>query len=173
MIEKVRKLLRKLEEILGEKTTLKPPPKRKTMEERRQEALKYLVEKHFEWKKREEDHRKKLESYGKIRRWIYKRSISLKDAGMIIKESIVKPFIMVLLIGSGAFSMWLGTMIGQQITKFTQYYVPSPFNYVLDLFILFPLGFSPCIIGVILSYYIEKRKMKKLLEDYGVTIQFP
>jgi hypothetical protein len=169
MIDAVRKRLCKLREILGGNSALKPSPKPRTMEERRQDALKYLVEKHFEWKRREEEYRKKLESYGRIRRWVYKRTISLKDAGMIFKETIVKPSIMVIMICSGALSIWLGTTVGQPVINFTRYYVPSPFNYVLDVLILFPVGFSPGITSVILTYYIEKRKVEKLLKDYGVT----
>jgi hypothetical protein len=169
MIEEVRKRLCRLKEILGGNTAFKPPPKPKTMEERRQEALEYIVKKHFEWKRREEEYRKKLESYGKIRRWAYKRIIGLRDAGMIIKEVIVKPFIMTIMICSCVFSMLLGMTIGQQFSSFTRYYILSPFNYVIDVLVLFPLGFSPGIISIILTYYVEKRKIKRLLEDYGIT----
>jgi len=169
MIETMRKRLHKLKEVLGRDTALEPPPKRKTIEERRQEALKYLVEKHLEQKRHEEEYRKKLESYGKIRRWVYKRIVSLKDVGMIIKETIVKPSIMLIMVCSGFFSIWLGTIIGQQVMGFTRYYLSSPINYVFDVLILFPIGFSPGIISITLTYYVEKRKLKKLLEDYGVT----
>jgi hypothetical protein len=172
MIEEVRKRLCKLKETLRGNATLKAPPKPKTSEERRQEALKYLVEKHFERKRREEEYRKKLESYGRIRRWVYTRSMSVKDAFMVFQEVIVKPAIMTIMICSTLFSIWLGTTVGQQFTKFTIHYIPSPFNYVLDVLVLFPLGFSPGIASVILTYYVEKRKIKRLLEDYGVTAQY-
>jgi hypothetical protein len=171
MIEEVRKRLSQLKEILRGNAASKVLPKPKTSEERRQEALEYLVEKHFEWKRREEEYRKKLERYGRIRRWIYTRSMSAKSVFVIIREVIVKPSIMTVMICSGFFSIWLGTTVGQQFSKFTLYHTPSPFNYVLDVLVLFPLGFSPGLISIVLTYYVEKRKIKKLLEDYGVTAQ--
>jgi hypothetical protein len=173
MLERVRKRLRKQKETLGANAVSKTPPKLKSMEERRQEALKYLVEKHFEWKRREEEYRRKLESYGKVGGWVYKRIMGLKYSVMIFSEIIVKPFIMTVLICSSIFSLLLGMTVGLQFSEFTRHLVMSPFNDVLNVLVLFPLGFSPSILSIILTYYVEKRKVKRLLEDYGVSAQFP
>jgi hypothetical protein len=142
------------------------------IEERREEALHYLVETYFELKKREEEYIKKLENYGKIRRWFYRRGMNLKYAGVIVKETMVKPAIIYAIICSTLFSILLGTAIGPQIAKFTAIYIPHPFGYVLDVLILFPIGFSPGIISVILNYHIEKKKLKRILEDHGIEYNF-
>ncbi len=151
-------------------TVLGRSGKFETLEERRKEALGYLVEKYFESKRREEEFRKKLESYGRVRRWMYERSMQLKDAGMIVREGVVKPFIITTIALSGFFSICLGTTVGPQITKFIETYFPFPFNYMLEVLIIFPIGFSPVILGIVLNYYVEKRKVKRMLENYGIEI---
>lgn len=142
------------------------------IEERREEALDYLLETYFESKKREEEWIKKLESYGKVRRWFYKRGMNLKYAGIIVKETVVKPVIIYTIVCSTFFSILLGSAIGPQIAKFTAIYIPHPFGYVLDVLILFPIGFSPGMISVILNYHIEKKKLKRILEDHGIEYNF-
>jgi hypothetical protein len=140
------------------------------IEERRKEAMRYLLKDYFESKKRREDYMRKLESYGKIRRWFYKRSKSLIYAGMFIKEVIAKPVIIFALACSSAFSMWLGMTVGPIVMRFTETYIISPFDYVLNVVVLFPVGFSPAIISIVLSYFQEKKKSKRLLETYGIRI---
>jgi hypothetical protein len=142
----------------------------KTVEERREEAVTYIVEKYFELKKREEAYIKKLESYGTVRRWLFERSRSIKAADMIFKEIIVKPVIITMMMFSIFLSIILATMVGQEITLLTRMYLPNPFNYVLDVVILFPIGFSPGIMSIVLNYYREKKKLLRLLRDYSLEI---
>jgi hypothetical protein len=178
MLEKMQSHLSKLKERLhkafgnklSEGDVLKPAFPRKTVEESREEAVGYIVEKYFEVKKREEDYTKKLESYGTVHRWVFERASNLKTAGMVLKEAIVKPAIITALMGSVIFSILLAMIIGPQITGFTQTYLPSPFNCILDVLILFPIGFSPGIISIVLNYFREKRKLLNLLRSYGVEI---
>ncbi|MDH5733637.1 MAG: hypothetical protein OEY88_07630 [Candidatus Bathyarchaeota archaeon] len=75
MSEEIRTRLYKLQErfyhVLGKKTlehntSPKSSYNLKTVEERRREALDYLVEKYFESKKREEEYLKKLKSYARF-----------------------------------------------------------------------------------------------------------
>jgi len=178
--KQIRRRLHKLKqrfyyEVLRKETSehstfLNPPYKPKTIEERREKTLDYLVKKYSELKKREEEYIKKLESYGKIKRWAYKRSRNLKNACIFAKESIVKPSMIFAMTYSTALSMYLGIRTGSQIAKLTSRYIPLPFNYVLDVLILFPIGFSPGILSIILGYYLEKERLKRMLEDYGVEI---
>ena len=141
-----------------------------TIEKRRKEALGYLVEKYFEGKKREEEYLKKLESYGRFRRWLYKRAVSLKHVGMVVKELMVKPSIITMLICSTYFSVWLGTTLGPKVAEFTAMHISHPSKYVLDVLILFPIGFSPAILSIVLNYHMEKKKLKRALENYGIRI---
>ena len=141
-----------------------------TIEKRRSEALDYLVEEYFEGKKREEEYLKKLESYGRVRRWLYKRAVSLKYVGMVVKELMVKPSILTTLIFSTYFSVWLGTTLGPKVSDFTAMYISHPSKYVLDVLILFPIGFSPAILSIVLNYHMEKKKLKRTLENYGIRI---
>jgi hypothetical protein len=159
-----------MKETLEDNTVLKSSYAPKTMEERREKALNYLVEKYFESKKREEELQKKLERYGRVRRWIYKRSITLKNVGTFVKETVVKPVIIYTLACSSVFSMYLGMTIGSQIIKFIESYVPPPFSFVLEVLFLFPIGFSPSILSIVLNYYLEKKKLKRMLEEYGIKI---
>lgn len=179
MTEKIRKRLCKLKkrlhkiwgkEALGQIIVLKRPDKPEIIEERREKALGYLVEKYFESKRHEEEIRRKLESYGRVRRWVYKRSVQLKDAGMIVREVLVKPAVITLMAFSVFFSILLGMTIAPQIVKFTAVYIPNPFKYVVDVLILFPIGFSPGILGIVLNYYVEKEKLKRTLKNYGIEI---
>lgn len=141
-----------------------------TIEKRRREALGYLVEKYFEGKKREEEYLKKLESYGRFRRWLYKRAVSLKYVGIVVKELVVKPSILTMLICSTYFSVWLGTTLGPKVAEFSAMHISHPSKYVLDVLILFPIGFSPAILSIVLSYHMEKKKLKRILENYGIRI---
>jgi len=180
MSEEIRRRLHKLKErfyyealgkeTLEHNTVSKPPYKSKTIEERREGALNYLVKKYFELKKREEEYIKKLQSYGRVRRWVYKRSRSLKNAYMFVKESIVEPSIIFAMTYSTALSMYLGIRTGPQIVEFTKGHVPLPFGYVLDVLILFPIGFSPGILSIVLNYYMEKKRLRRILENYAVKI---
>jgi len=171
---KLKKRLHKIwgKEALGQIIVLKRPDKPEIIEERREKALGYLVEKYLESKRHEEEIRRKLESYGRVRRWVYKRSVQSKDAGMIVREVLVKPVVITLMAFSVFFSILLGMAIGPQIVKFTEVYIPHPFKYVVDVLILFPIGFSPGIISVILNYDIEKKKLKRILEDHGIKYNF-
>jgi hypothetical protein len=137
--------------------------------ERREEALDYLVKNYFEEKKREEEYKKKLESYGIVRRWIYKKRIELRNIFAFVTIVIIKPSILALMTYSTILSIYLGTRIGLQITDFTMKYIPLPFNYILDVLILFPIGFSPGILSIILTYHVEKKRVKRLSQEYGMT----
>ena len=87
---------------------------------------------------------------------------------MFVTEAFVKPNILFAMAYSTYLSIWFGIKLGPSITKFTQTHVSIPFNYVLDVLILFPIGFSPGIVSIILGYYVEKKKLKKILNDYGI-----
>lgn len=155
---------------LSEDTFSKPTFISENAEERREEAVTYIVEKYFELKKHEEDYIKKLESYSPVRRWIFERSRNIRTAGSIFKETIAKPVIITMMMFSVFLSILLAIMIGREITWFTQMYLPAPFNYVLDVMILFPIGFSPGVISIVLNYYREKKKLLNLLKSYGLEI---
>ena len=136
--------------------------------ERREEALDYLVKNYFEEKKREEEYKKKLESYGTVRRWIYKKRIDLRNIFGFVTIVIIKPSILALMTYSTILSLYLGTRIGLQIGDFTMKHIPQPFNYIFDVLILFPIGFSPGILSIILTYYVEKKRVKRLSQEYGM-----
>jgi len=179
MSEEIRTRLYKLQErfyhVLGKKTlehntSPKSSYNLKTVEERRREALDYLVEKYFESKKREEEYLKKLKSYGKIRKWAYTGVMNLKGYFVFVKEALVKPFIIAAMTYSTYISIWFGMKFGSHITGFTQMYVPTPINHALDVLILFPIGFSPGILSIILTYYIEKRDLQRILKIHGPKI---
>lgn len=139
------------------------------VEQRRKEAMEYLLRKYLENKKRQEELERKLNNYDPFRRWLYKRWRSLRFAGLVFKEAIAKPVILSAAVCSAVFSIWLGTTISPIIARFTQTYIFYPFNYVVDLLILFPIGFSPVLISITLGYLQEKRKLKRIMENYGVV----
>lgn len=139
-----------------------------TLVERRQEALNYLVKNYFETKKREEEFTEKMERYGTVRRWIYRKSMNWKNTITFVTRTILKPSIMVLMIYSTVLSLYLGTRVGPEIAEFTRRYVPQPFNYVLDVLVIFPIGFSPGLLSIALNYYLEKKMLNKILQEYGV-----
>lgn len=180
MAEKIRKGLDKLKKALygfflkenPQSSMVSKPLSQSvvTLEERRGEALNYLVEKYFETKKREEEYLRKLESYGRFRRWCYEKGKNLRYMGMVFKELIVKPSVITMMICSTYLSIWLGMTIGARITRFTEMYIPHPFSYMFDVLILFPIGFFPGILSIILKYYLDKKKLRRILENYGVKI---
>jgi len=142
----------------------------KNVEKRREEAMEYLVKKYYESKIHEEELRKKFESYSRIRRWIYKRGMNLKDAGMIFKEIIVRPFGLIIASGSGLFSWYLALRTAPNIHRFIDSIVPSPWNSVIGL-ITVPIGWSPLIIAEgLYVYYTQREIRKRLKEDYGIEI---
>ena len=116
------------------------------MKKRREEALDYLVTKYYESKISEEELRKRLESYGRVKRWFYRRSMDLKDVGMIVKESVVKPVGIAIMSMSGFFSLILAISTAPKIIRFIDSVVPFPYNVVIGLVVTFPIGFSPMII---------------------------
>ncbi len=139
-----------------------------TLVRRRAEALDYLVKNYFETKKREEEYIEKMERYGTVRRWIYRRSMNLKNNLTFVTRTILKPSIMMLMIYSTALSLYLGTRVGPEIAEFTRRYVPQPFNYMLDVLVIFPIGFSPGILSIAMNYYLEKKMLNRILQEYGV-----
>lgn len=155
-------------ETLEHDTVLKPPYK-PTWEERRKEAMEYWVKEYYESKMREEKLRKKLESYGKVRRWAYKRIRNLKVDGMIVKETVVKPLGMTIAAMSGFFSLILAASTAPKIVKFIHSVVPFPYNVVIDVIVTFPIGFSPGIIAEgLYVYYVKKEIKKRLKKDYRI-----
>lgn len=143
-------------------------PERKA--ERRKKALDYLVKNYFDMKKREEEYAKKIENYGTIKRWIYRKSINFKNNFTFVASTIVQPSIMILMVYSTALSLYLGMRIGPYIADFIRNFVPQPFNYILDVLIIFPIGFSPGILSIVLGYYLEKKRLERMLREYGVEI---
>jgi len=134
------------------------------MEGRRKKALDYLVEKFYESKMREEEHRRKLESYGRVRGWFYKRSRNLRDAGMIFKEVILKPVGMALGVSSSVLSYLLAVSTAPKIHRFTN-------NVVVGGIITFSIAFCPIIIAESLyAHYVSKEVKKRLREEYGIEV---
>ncbi len=180
MSEEISRLPQKLKTCLLQKRTGKEPSERiavrknlhrpETLIERREKALDYLVKNYFEVKKREEEHKKKMESYGTIRGWVYERSMNLKNILTFMTRTIVKPSIMLLMTYSTALSLYLGMRVGPQIAQLTGRYIPHPFNYIFDVFIIFPIGFSPGILSVVLNYHLEKKTLNRILKEYGLRI---
>ena len=141
-----------------------------TLEERRREAMDYLVAKYYESKKREEDYIKKIRSYGKIRRWTYQIFQSIKEFLFFIKEIIAKPVIITLMAYSTYISLWFGTKYGPYVSRLTKMYIPSPLNHILDLLILFPIGFLPGILSILFTYYVQKRELRRILQTYNLKL---
>ena len=184
MAEKIKRRLQELKEHLEQllnvsrkhfkKETSKrhtySNPKRKTMEECRKEALDYLVKEYHESIKREEELRKKLEGYGRLRRWIYRKSMDLKVRGMVLKEVVIKPVGVTLVFMSGLFSWYLATATAPKIHKFIDNLVPPPLNKIVSLTTL-PIGWTPVIIlGGYYLYVTEKEINTRLKEDYGLKV---
>jgi hypothetical protein len=139
-------------------------------EKRRKEAIDYLLKEYSETRKRREELQRKLQNYGPVKRWLYIRAMNLKTFGMILKETILKPVILCTAVCSGALSIWLGTVLQTLIAGSIDKHVAFPFNYILNVIILFPTGFSPAIISIFLSYFQEKKKIKRMLENYGILV---
>lgn len=143
----------------------------KTSEKRREEAMGYLVKKYYESKMREEEFRKKLESYGRVRRWVYERSRNLQDAGMIVKETVGRPLFWASVALSGWVYMTIVPQITPKIMKFVDSVVPPPYNGPINVVLCFPVGFSFLVVPPAIYAYKVKRELKKRLrEDYGIEI---
>lgn len=141
------------------------------MEKRRKEAMEYLVKKYHESKKREEELKRKLESYSRVRLWMYERSMNLKDACMMFKELVVKPVGITIAVLSGFPSLILAASISPKITQLIDNAFPFPYNEVINIFVCFPIGFAlPMIAEVSYAYYVNKEAKKRLKEDYGIEI---
>lgn len=140
-------------------------------EKRVEKAIEYLVEKHYESKKREEELRKKLEGYGTVRKWIYENSIKLKDGCDIFKQIILKPIGMTIAIGSGGLSMLLAITVRPMIVKLVGTHLPSSYGEVLGGITAFFIGFSPMFMSLSLyAYYVNKQIKKRLKEEYGIEV---
>lgn len=142
----------------------------KSLEKRRRVAVDYLVNKHFEYKEREEEYLRRLENYGKLRRWLHIRYTSLRRRFTFTLDTIIKPSILIALTYSTVLSVWIGSRFGSGITKLTITYIPNPLNYIFDILILFPIGFSPALLSIYLNYYLQKQLLKRELEYYGIKI---
>jgi hypothetical protein len=148
----------------------KRPDSPEVIEKRRKEAMEYWVKKYHEDKRYKEELERKLGDMGSVDRWFYKRWLGLKDAGMVVKEGIIKPVGITSLMLSGGLSILLGITAGPYVTKFTGMYIPYPSNYILDVFILFPIGFTPGMLSIIGNYYLERKREKRMLKNYGLEV---
>lgn len=139
------------------------------MEGRRQEALEYLVKNYYESKIHEQKLRKKLESYGRLRRWVYRRSSELRVTGMIFKQVIIKPVGIALCFISGWLTPILAFSVTPGIVRFIDSIVPVPYNAVVDIIVTFPIPFSPLVIAWgLYIHHLKKVIEKRLKEDYGI-----
>ena len=142
-----------------------------THEKRRRKALDDLVRKYLESKKREEDLKRKLESYGFVRRWIYKRRAGLKQTFSFLREALVKPFFIMAFAFSGWITAILATSIMPVLGPIIEANVPFPFNYTIVFFLATCIVFSPFIISLeIYRHFQVKRERKILKEEYGIEI---
>lgn len=143
----------------------------KTWEERRAKAISFLINTWIDSKRREEEYRKRMGSYGVFRRWLYRRAKNLKNVGMVVKEIILKPIAMFLATSSGGISLYVGTRFGSDFIKFVEHYIPPPYGVILYVPSLFCIGFlPPLIIPSILLYYTVKKEVKARLQEYGVEM---
>ncbi|MFP3985502.1 MAG: hypothetical protein ACLFU9_06010 [Candidatus Bathyarchaeia archaeon] len=136
-----------------------------TLEKRRKEALEALVRKYYESKEHEEKFRRKLESYSLIRKWVYLRSVSLKQTLGFLKDVVVKPFFIGMLSISGFISALLATSIMPKAGPLIERSIPFPLNYLTVALLATSIAFSPFIISLEVYRYHEVKREKKILQE--------
>ncbi|MGD8565847.1 MAG: hypothetical protein PVF96_05820 [Candidatus Bathyarchaeota archaeon] len=175
MSDEIRKSLGKLigrssGNVMGNSRVLRKNYEPEIIEERREEALNFLVNDYFEKKKTEEEYLKKIQSHGVFIRWLYKSGRSVRNGLVFIRETIVRPTIIAIMLYSTALSLYLGIRVGSEIARLTGIYFPFPLNNILDVLIIFPIGFSPGILSITLGYFVEKKKIERVIIDYGISM---
>ena len=170
MTEKIKRLLKRLYSRNEPEYVDTSVPK--TPEERRKEAMDYLVEKYYEGKEREEKRRIKLESMGRFERLLYEGSEWTKGKLFSFKELVVKPVGLTAAILFSTYGVTLlatGTMY--KITEEINRYVPYPLNYPATFFVANAIIFSPFIISFGLYARREKKREKQMLKEYGIKVK--
>jgi hypothetical protein len=184
MADRVRKAISKLKNQLGRfsisqsteqkriASARKSPTSIRSLEERRAEALKHIVKKHREMKRREEELRKKLESYGRMQRWLYRRRAGLQQSWSFFKDFVVKPISIGLFGVSGMFSAILATVTMPRAAPLIQRLLPFPLLYYPIIFLLaICIAFSPFIVSMEAYRHVEmERQRKRLREEHGIVI---
>lgn len=135
-------------------------------EARRAEALKYLVEKFIESKVREEELRRKMESYGKLRLWAYKLGIKLKTIGFVVKEIVLKPVAIAVAAISILISTIIAIIIRPLVVAFMSAYLPTQISDVIGGITAFLVAWSPEIIASILYTRHLSNFIRERLQDY-------
>ena len=140
-------------------------------EKRRKEAAEFLVRKYYESKRREEELRKKLESMGKVRRWVYKRITDFKDYSSFFKDAVGTPVGLVVYCLTPFMAAIVTSASIWRIAPLIELNVPFPLNYAAIFITATGLAFSPFIISLeIYDYRETKRKKKRLREEYGIEV---
>ena len=175
MSEEIRRFLGRLirrssSDAMGSNRVLRNSYEPEIIEERREVALDYLVKNYFEKKKLKEEYLRKIQSHGPFIRWFYRSSRSIKSTLLFIKETVIRPTVIAIMMYSTALSLYVGMRIGPEIAKLTGTHFPYPLNYLLDVLIIFPIGFSPGILSIVLGYYVEKKKIERIIIDYGISM---
>lgn len=141
------------------------------IEQRRKEALEHLVKKYFETKRREEELRRKLESYGKVKRWLYEKRIGAMQTLSFLRDAVVKPVFLGIFGLSGVFSAILATSIMPSAALFISSIIPFPLDYPVVILLAVCIAFSPFIVSMELYRHFEmKREKKRIREEYGIIV---
>jgi hypothetical protein len=168
MLEGIKRLLKRSS--ASGKGSLEDVPS-KTVEERRDEALKYLVTDYHRTKERREELRRRIERMGPIRRRLYKGYVALKEVGYTFKEIVIKPIGLALFTFSGAASVLCATCVMPEAANIIDHTIPFPFNLPIVFTLANGIVFSPFIVSFELYSRREMNREKKILrDDYGISI---
>ena len=141
-------------------------------EKRRKEALEFLVKKALESRKREEEHKRKLERMGGFRRQIHRVVYWLKGYGIILKECIAKPIALAIVGFTPTINLILICAFNWRVGEFISNNIPQPLNYPVIFLISVVWAFLPFIVSLEIYRYREKRRTEKLVrEEYGLELK--
>jgi hypothetical protein len=168
MLSRLKRLLRRssaLEEMVLEDTQPRP------MDERRREALSYLVIDYRKSKERMEELQRRIESMNPIIRLFYKGYLSIRSFAFVFAELVAKPLGLALLTFSGSISVLIANYVMYDAARFIDRVVPFPLNYPTTFLLATCIVFSPFIVSFeVYSRRERDRERKMLKEEYGIEV---
>lgn len=131
----------------------------------------YIVRQHYDAGRRQEEFRRKLESYGKFRAFLYERgrglNLRFRVLMEVLLELVIKPLGITLVALSGLGSFYLATQTAPKLHAFIDGILPFPYNKIIGT-VTVPIGWIPVlVVGGYVSYKTEKETRKRLKEEHG------
>jgi len=168
MLSRLKRLLKR-SSTLGRLTV--EDTRLRSMDERRKEALNYLVVDYQKSKERREELQRRIEGMNPVMRLFYRSYLSVRSFLFVFLEIVAKPMGLVAFTFSGSISVLIANYVMYGAARYINSAVPFPLNYPTTFVLATCIVFSPFIISFeVYSRRERNRERKMLKEEYGIEI---